>query len=248
MSAVTCSWINSVNWQEGYPEDFILSGAVHVWGAQISEQMRNLGYFTELLYQTELERASRYYHQKDKDRFIISRGILRHLLGKYSDRLPANLRFDTGSNKKPFLKNDNDNGLYFNVTHSGNWILIAIADRETGIDMEKINPDFNYEEIVELIFTHPEIQHIRDSAPPPGSFYKLWTRKEALAKALGLGLTDDLKIYPSLDGTHDFELPGSSLNNDWSVISFGLDESYVVSMANDPSIEMLRFTEFLRLL
>jgi len=80
--------------------------------------------------------------------------------------------------------------------------FLAVGDSDIGIDVEKIDPDFSYEDILATGFSVSEINLIKKSASPRSYFYLHWTRKEALTKATAKGLDDNLIAVPCLDGLH----------------------------------------------
>jgi len=185
----------------------------------------------------EIERAGRYHQEKDQLRFIISRGMLRLLLGKYLNQKPINIHLEIGANKKPFVQNRRGDDLHYNVSHSGDLILIAVSNSEVGIDIEKINDSFSYKEILPHNFSDEEILFIKK----PEDFYLLWTRKEALLKATAKGIDDDLPLIPSLDGTHhvNSEIIGSEKN--WNVNSFHIGDGYIGSVTKSCDKNAINF-------
>ena len=90
---------------------------------------------------------------------------------------------------KPYIKN---NPIYFNISHSKPYTVICIADKEVGIDIEKIT---YRKRVLNKICTCTEIQHINNAH----DFTKLWVKKEAYVKYLGIGLSYDLKKVNTLD-------------------------------------------------
>ena len=114
--------------------------------------------------------------------------MLRKLLAGYSNLAPDEIKFAEGLNKKPFAENANLSDLHFNISHSADIILIAISNSEIGVDVEKVDNSFSYEEILPHNFSDEEIDFIKN----PEDFYLLWTRKESLLKATAKGLDDDL--------------------------------------------------------
>jgi 4'-phosphopantetheinyl transferase len=117
---------------------------------------------------------------------------LRTILGAYVGADPGGMRLTTGSRGKPRLDpGSQEEWLRFNLSHTHGQTLLALArDREVGIDVERIAPDRAISTIADELFSVREAAFLR-SLPPPeriAGFFRLWTRKEAVLKALGTGL------------------------------------------------------------
>ncbi len=224
---ITCKWIDNPVWED--KASYKLPAGVDVWRIDIPSQLEHLEHYQRLLSPDEQQRAGRYHHQKDRERFTVSRGILRMLLGSYLDLPAAAIAFGTGPNKKPFIiQNQN---LHYNTAHSGDRILIAIANAPVGVDIEQMLPDFPYTDLLEHSFSQHEISTIKNTEKPLDTFYVLWTRKEALLKATAKGIDDDLPQIPCMDGEHTAaeEIIGSTQS--WMINSFNLTQSCVCSLA-----------------
>jgi len=234
---VNCISIENVEWEK--KEIFqVPENTACIWRIEIIPDISRIDNLSALLKSDELERANRYYHQKDQMRFITSRGALRILLGKYLKKNPADIEFTVNCNKKPSLK-EPLNSLHYNTSHTENYVLIAIANSEIGVDVEKVNTLFDWEDILHSRFNKDEILWLEKKENPKNSFYLLWTRKEALAKATGKGLQDDLSIFPSLDGIHN--LKSFEFSNSWKVTSFKIERNIIGSVAHLPSTNILKF-------
>jgi 4'-phosphopantetheinyl transferase len=147
-----------------------------------------------LLSPDERDRASRYRFDRDRRRFMACRAWLRSLLG---DRLAIPLedvRFLTGEYGKPAVKG----GVEFNLSHSGEWAVCAIAEGiPVGIDIEVCRETPDAEDIASLYFTADEYGLLRAGGDGEIAkrFLALWTRKEAYIKALGCGLYMELNQF-----------------------------------------------------
>jgi len=86
--------------------------------------------------------------------------------------------------------------------------------------VEKIDPDFSYEDILATGFSVSEINLIKKSASPRSYFYLHWTRKEALTKATAKGLDDNLIAVPCLDGLHTVGAEITGPAESWTISSF----------------------------
>ncbi|MEI8132724.1 MAG: 4'-phosphopantetheinyl transferase superfamily protein [Leptolinea sp.] len=149
--------------------------------------------YLHLLTEDEKTRAERLKSKIASDQQIISRGILRLILGRYLDMKPEDLTFTTGQFGKPFLSNPVDTSINFSLTHSSNLILFAIGKRKNiGIDVEKIEEKTDLVGISSLVFSSDERLAFSISTNPLRDFYVLWTAKEAILKASGRGFS-----YPS---------------------------------------------------
>ncbi|SDQ31188.1 4'-phosphopantetheinyl transferase superfamily protein [Pseudovibrio sp. Tun.PSC04-5.I4] len=135
----------------------------------------------------ERERMTRYRFQRDKLAFALARHVTRKVLG--ADQ-PA-LAFSRHAKGKPFLP-----GFYpFNISHSGGLVAVAFAPPgPLGVDIEHMRHDSDVDDLVSVVCHSQERQFIAGitSKERVRSFYRCWTRKEALLKATGEGLRDDL--------------------------------------------------------
>ncbi|WP_225035706.1 4'-phosphopantetheinyl transferase family protein [Winogradskyella sp. SM1960] len=178
---------------------------------------------------SEIQRAERYRLVKDKNRFVICRSILKFVLAKEKQIHISEVQFEKNSKHKPYLKADKT--MFFNVSHAGDYAIIAIGKCDLGVDIEYISPDFNYMDILPSVFSDEEISFLQDSKFERQIFYKFWTRKEAIVKAIGKGIDDDFLKIPVLDGAHTVP---SRLVNDFkkiNVFSFNLNANYVGALA-----------------
>jgi 4'-phosphopantetheinyl transferase len=137
----------------------------------------------------ERERAARFRFDADRRRFIAAHSTLRKLLGARSGSPPESLQIETGAHGKPVLAGSS---LQFSLSRSGELAAYAFARGcAVGIDVETIRPLEDADAIAARTFPGREWQvyealPARDKLP---GFYRGWTRTEALAKALGGGLT-----------------------------------------------------------
>lgn len=238
MGALHNRFISDIAWQTTRPAQ-ILDNEVHVYHIKISDNRHQTDKFTATLDAGELARANKYHQPKDRTRFIISRGAQRHILSRYVNMAPHLLKFELGDNKKPFLIN-NDEVLHYNLTHSADCILLAIAGVTVGLDVEYIDSAFSYHEILPEHFSQPEINYTTS----PETFFKLWTRKEAFLKATGQGLGEHLQNTPSLDGEHKLHHIVNSTGQNWQCISFNIPGNYVGSLVTPQGTDQYQFYNY----
>ncbi|RYU91301.1 4'-phosphopantetheinyl transferase superfamily protein [Mucilaginibacter terrigena] len=241
MGTITNRYLNEVHWQQpGDPKLRVTGNAVHVWRICISKNLKRLEQFEALLNPEETLRAGRYKQQKDTYRFIISRGMQRIILGRYLDLLPAALQFVLGDNKKPHVVGNNGDTIHYNLSHSGDWILLAIAASPIGTDVEFIDNNFSFRDILPDNFSNDEIAYINhDNAAE--RFFTLWTRKEAILKATGQGLGEHLQLTPSLDGEHTLSRSVIGADKNWQLNSFLVNPGYIGSVAAEDAGQFFLF-------
>lgn len=133
------------------------------------------------------EKAKKYRCIDDQKRCIAG-GLL---IKKFLDG--ANLTVNKYG--KPFA----GNGICFNLSHSGRYVLFAISDSEVGCDIEQLKIT-KAEKLGKIVFCENEMNEIRTSADKSGKFYEFWTKKESFLKCLGEGFYRNSK---SVDVTKD---------------------------------------------
>lgn len=176
------------------PETLMLGGdEVHVWRATLDRTPSQIQSFLHNLAADEQARAERFYFERDREHFIVARGVLRAILGGYLNRAPESLSFCYSSHGKPALVGEPDGeAIRFSVSHSHGVALYAVTrGREVGIDLEHIRFDVAVAEIAERFFSSREVATLR-SLPTEAqrqAFFRCWTRKEAYIKARGEGLS-----------------------------------------------------------
>jgi len=177
--------------------DFPGPTEVHVWHVPLSIPVR-----PSLLSEDERLRADRFRFDRDRDRFVACRSALRQILGDYLHQPADRLVFGYGRSGKPTLAGAD---LRFNISHSSDHALIAVAfGREVGIDVECPGMRINAAEIAARFLTLSEAAFVRSAPPEPqdAAFLACWTRKEAWAKAVGTGLSEDLGRFDVSQSLH----------------------------------------------
>ncbi len=137
----------------------------------------------------ERDRAERYLVVKPRQQFIVTRGILRLLLGTILGVAPEKVPIGYTGVGKPIVLGISD-ALHFNVTHTDGLALIALASRVIGVDVEQIRPIANLEGLVARFFSPAEqaAYLLLDPLKRLAGFFRGWTCKEALIKAAGLSV------------------------------------------------------------
>lgn len=161
---------------------------VDVWHGHLTPAPAAIQRLAGLLNEQERQKAGSFRLPAMRDRFIAARGLLRQTLAGYLRADPAGLQFDIGEYGKPGLA---CGSLHFNISHSADWLLIAVADfADIGVDIEEIKPRGSLDNLAERCFSEREFQGWRQLPPERQleTFYRLWTKKEAFVKAVGRGI------------------------------------------------------------
>ena len=174
-------------------------GEIHVWRADLNEQSAYVRSILPFLTSTDLRRVESFHFQKNREHFILGRGILRLLLENYLDIEPDQLRICYGQFGKPALaESSNTRRLHFNVSHSHELALFAFArDVQLGVDVEYVRPDFAFKDVARQFFSPAEFEKLLRLQPDQmiEAFFNCWTRKEAYIKAVGKGLSIPLDQF-----------------------------------------------------
>jgi len=201
-----------------------------LWKISIPKSLRKMDQLFALLSPDEKARVARYFQQKDKNRFTVGRGMLRQILGYYLNSAAREIRLLLGTNKKPQLPAPST--IAFNLSYSHDYVLVGVGPEPLGVDIEFINPQFDYEIMLDACFMKQEIAVIKTSDNGRKEFFRYWTRKEALLKATALGLGDYLTDFSCLNGVHPFP-PTLDVKGEWRIASCLLEESYWISIATE---------------
>jgi 4'-phosphopantetheinyl transferase len=173
---------------------------------------------------------------------MAGRGALRAILAGYISTEPQKLTFSYGLHGKPSLLNSSTN-IQFNVSHSDGLMVAAICrEWRIGVDIEKEDPQFHATNIAARYFCERERHEIARGDEQAGhrAFFQLWTAKEAVLKATGLGLTLELsKLEIGLGPLRVLTLEDSGKNHGvaWHLTAFSPDEGYsgAIAVARQPS-------------
>ena len=180
------------------PDSFDLPrGVVHVWRASLEKSQAERDALWRFLSSEERVRAERFHFDVHRHHFIVGRGMLRWLNGRYLQIPPKDIQFSYGAYDKPALVNDL--ALKFNVSHSHDGLLIAfVQETAVGVDIEYTNRKMDgMDSIARRYFSPKENAAYLSVADneKPDVFFNCWTRKEAFIKAVGEGLAFPLDAF-----------------------------------------------------
>jgi 4'-phosphopantetheinyl transferase len=226
-------WVDVQCPEEAVTWQLLKSGReAHVW--QASARLHSNSFY--LLSAEEKERALNYKFARDREQYIGAHAILRRLLASYTGVPLSELRYEYGKFGKPCLAIEPE--IHFNMTRDGDTVLIVVSNRyEAGIDLEKVKLDFDWRNIANQYFSSTERFFI-DSLPQDqktNAFFYIWTRKEAMLKALGVGLSGLATMGESVI---------DCVNGKHALVSFKFEDFYQCSLAISANLSRIRYFRF----
>ncbi len=217
---------------------------IHIWSVHTKLSALVLQSLQELLSPEEKIRAYDFKFDYLQNRFIAARGILRFILSQYLDINPQQIKIGYTEKGKPFLKRSLSDplslkSLKFNTSHSREKVLYALTlGSEVGIDLEYMRESLLNERLEDYFLSCRE-KELLNILPWPfrvEAFFNAWTRKEAIVKASGEGLTSSLSdievvIEPgsppkvlSINGNEE-------LGQDWTLYALSSFPGYNTALA-----------------
>ncbi|MFQ3632504.1 4'-phosphopantetheinyl transferase family protein [Roseiflexus sp.] len=215
------------------------AGDVHVWIIRLDRQVAVVRLLWGMLSDDERARALRFRCPRDQDRFIVAHAALRSILSGYLSVMPSRVRIRTLAYGKPAI--DGDTAIRFNLSHSGDLALCAIAGgREIGVDVEQIRPDLDWDRLARCFFSADEVAALEALEPKHRleGFLRCWTRKEAYLKARGEGLALSLDSFTVLPD------PEPSIAKHWQIVDLKLMPAYVAALAVEGHVRMVRYNNW----
>ena len=191
-------------WKEPTAGPRLENNEVHVWFAHLSSARPNLEKLRAVLVNEEITRAEKFHFVEHRERWQMTRGVLRMLLASYVGTPPREISFRYNQHGKPGLKQPAVNDFHFNTSHSRDCAVFAFTRAgEVGVDIEGVQKEMpRRDDIVRRYFAPGEQRQFFELPEPERAraFFKLWTRKEAFVKARGTGLFSGLDQFAvSLD-------------------------------------------------
>ena len=216
---------------------------IHVWKASVGALADHGAPLHASLDATELARAARFLQNADRAGFLLSHGLLRMLAARYLGRPAAMLAFEVGDAGKPHVAGADQGRLGFNMSHSGDLILLAFArSGRVGIDVERWSDRLGEAEgarIAASVFSAGEQAALAQSPAEHrrAAFYSVWTRKEAYLKATGAGISRGMKhfevsVHPEAACLRSDTSLASSVNG-WRIFDLSPEQGYSAALASD---------------
>jgi 4'-phosphopantetheinyl transferase len=227
--------------------------AVQIWRVNLSRTVDGLQSLRKWLSDDERRRAASFRFDVDSDRFIAARGALRQVLAGYLKCGPSEVEFGYGKFGKPELAGQPPGyPLEFNLSHSQDEALIAVTiGHRVGVDLEQIRPLNDLKGMAQASFSPLECEALArlEANEQVLAFFRAWTRKEALLKALGTGFSISSKEFEvSLAPEEPARLisvpVGAPLPPGWSLQDLKVAPGFLAAVAGDSPwlrVEMLDF-------
>lgn len=221
---------------------------VHLWRFSLSRSRESVAQLERTLSPDERRRADRFHAAQDARRFIVARGVLRSLLGRYTQLDPGSLEFCYGRAGKPELPAPSSGDrLRFNVAHSGSFALVAVArGHRVGVDLEALRAVPELDRIARRYFSARENHEL--TALPPGerraAFFRGWTQKEAFVKAIGDGLHHpidqiEVSVAPP-ERTTKVTIAGAGASSSWVLRPVHAGIGYAAALAVEAGYHEVR--------
>jgi 4'-phosphopantetheinyl transferase len=166
-------------------------GVAEVWFAWIGDHARDLDTFSrEYLSSEERSRLPEYRIREAAERYVVTRSLVRIVLSQHIDIAPHEIRVTRTDTGKPVVTE----GVHFNVTHSGELVLLAVSeDRPVGVDVERKREVARVQALVARWLTDSEKSDLARfrtrGLTESDAFLRVWSVKEARLKALGVGIS-----------------------------------------------------------
>jgi 4'-phosphopantetheinyl transferase len=212
-------------------------GEVHLWRARLDRPESDVAAASAVLSADELERANR-GSSVVRRRRILSRSALRHTLAGYLGVAPVAVSFTYGDFGKPRLREEGASppGLHFNLSRSDDYCLIGVSRSELGVDVERLEPRADLDELAGRYFAPAESATIKrlEGESKTRAFFRCWTCKEAVLKAVGSGLAGGSLARFTVSLEEDEEPSVTSFEGDphaWRLALPPVDSAFLAAVA-----------------
>ncbi len=193
-------------------------GTVHVWQEPLAVAGDRPWMSPFPLSAGDAARAERFRVAERRHAFTRGRLLARHLVARYLGRPEPGVELSVHANGKPFVVTaPDDPPLEISLSHSSDVLLVAVSlAGEVGVDAERIDPAIDHQAIARRFFAAEETAAIAacDPREREAAFFRCWTRKEALVKALGDGLARSLAAF-AVQVTGEGESPLLRVPPEW---------------------------------
>lgn len=216
--------------------------AVDLYEIHLPAFIQDTDRFYSYLSVEEKKRVDDMYDQNRRSFFIVSNGFRRVILSRYISITPAEIQFRTNQYGKPFISNQNPDGVTFNTSHSHEKLLFGICkNRDIGVDIQFESDNFPEMKIANRVFGSVDSSYLAKFSGDElrHEFFRIWSLKEAYCKALGLGFSLPVENMPVMSDLCDGEGTFSSQGSEWYAYRIQVQRDYQASVIVRTSSESL---------
>ncbi len=206
---------------------------VNLYGINISScnDEDTLNLLKTLISDERKAKMERFVFKKDSIRCLLGEIIARYAVSKHLNCKNSEISFKIDSYNKPCLDKPNES-VFFNISHSGDWVVCVISNKPCGIDIESIkDSDFG---IAKRFFTQDEYESLMKQPADYRTkyFFMLWTLKESYIKTDGRGLSLPLDSFSFEFGAGQITLSTKNTLTDCFFKQFDIDETHIMSVCS----------------
>lgn len=224
----------------------------NIWTFNLKEFKNCLFEMYAYLPKSEKEIANRFRFPINQYQYVLCRGLLRKTLSNFLEINPQTIIFNYNEYGKPFLDPTLGSKIEFNLSHSGDMMILAISENgRIGIDIERVRTSPEFIEIARQFFSNAEYLQLSqfDSVKQSEWFLKLWTIREAFVKCIGVGLQFPLEKINLQDLFEEKKLNTFVVNEDikdsWTFLHLNLGNDYVATVVpEDPQWKPKWFSNY----
>jgi 4'-phosphopantetheinyl transferase len=236
ITVVACSHHACLLWEPYGTQKNTKRDCIYVSKLHKGNLGRLLECYGRMLSAEEEYKAARFTQEADRTRFLLGRMGLRYVAEHYWGYPQGVIRLTNGAYGKPQLV---DVGFHFNISHSGDWVVLATSSTPVGIDVEQMLPKFSFDSLLDACFSEQEQTYLQAELASDIP-WRLWTTKEAIAKLLGTGLANNMISLPSLPMVHQAHYLGFA---HIAATSFLLDAEHAAAIATGNEGQSFCFLE-----
>lgn len=216
---------------------------IHVWSVKLAVPAEQLDEKLSLLSTDEVTQANRFRQPLHRERYIASRAALREILSLYLDVHAQEIGFAYTEHRKPYIATPHAR-IQFNLAHSENQGVYALTlNHAIGVDIEKIRNTFT-EGVLKRFFTKQEQRALQPLSDDEKNlaFYRVWSRKEAIIKAIGKGFAIPLSTFSVAvkDVSETLVLEDET----WTLVPLTIHPDFQSALATNQIIQSLSYWRF----
>jgi 4'-phosphopantetheinyl transferase len=204
----------------------------------------------DILSESEKSKYERFHFVEDKLRFLKARYILRKIASSYHNNCdPKEIQISLNSFGKPYF---NDIPLHFSITHSGQVAAVAfLKSYPVGIDIEIKREVSDMNQLAQRFFADAEVNYLNQFTGEEliSNFFRIWSAKEAYIKAIGLGVSNELKSFSTIqNNTLSTVIDFENYSNAYKILEVDFGSQYASAVCfpgslKNPNITLANFID-----